>query len=211
MGGRKQMKTTLYVTRHGETEWNIAKRMQGRKNSSLTDKGMLQAKLLGERIKDIPLHAIYSSPSGRTMHTAELIKGERNIPIIADDHFYEINMGIWEGQTLVDLEAQYPEEVHVFWNEPHRFCSTSGESFYDVYNRVMEGVNLLLEKHKGESILIVSHAAAAKLLVGQFAGLSVERVWDDPFMHSASLSIIEFEGKEASVKQFANISHFQQV
>ena len=199
MGGRKQMKTTLYVTRHGETEWNIAKRMQGRKNSNLTDKGMLQAKLLGDRIKDIPLHAIYSSPSGRTMHTAELIKGERSIPIIADEHFYEINMGSWEGQMIADLEAQYPEEVHTFWNEPHRFCSTSGENFYDVYNRVLEGVKLLLEKHKGENILIVSHAAAAKLLVGHFAGLSVEKVWDDPFM------------KKSSVKQFADISHFQQV
>ncbi|WP_410982278.1 phosphoserine phosphatase 1 [Bacillus cereus] len=205
------MKTTLYVTRHGETEWNIAKRMQGRKNSNLTEKGMLQAKQLGERIKDIPLHAIYSSPSGRTMHTAELIKGERSIPIIADEHFYEINMGSWEGQMLADLEAQYPEEVHVFWNEPHRFCSTSGENFYDVHSRVMEGVSLLLEKHSGQNILIVSHAAAAKLLVGHFAGLSVEQVWDDPFMHSASLSVIEFEEKKASVKQFADISHFQQV
>ncbi|WP_459501177.1 phosphoserine phosphatase 1 [Bacillus sp. C1] len=205
------MKTTLYVTRHGETEWNIAKRMQGRKNSNLTEKGMLQAKQLGERLKDISLATIYSSPSDRTMHTAELIKGGRHIPIIADEHFYEINMGTWEGQTLEDLEAQYPEEVHTFWNEPHRFCSTSGENFYDVYNRVIEGVNDLLEKHKGESILIVSHAAAAKLLVGHFAGLSVEKVWDDPFMHSASLSIIEFEEKKASVKQFADISHFQQV
>lgn len=205
------MKTTLYVTRHGETEWNIAKRMQGRKNSNLTDTGMLQAKQLGEHIKDIPLQAIYSSPSGRTMHTAELIKGERSIPIIADEHFYEINMGSWEGQMLADLEAQYPEEVHTFWNEPHRFCSTSGESFYDVYNRVIEGVNLLLEKHRGEHILIVSHAAAAKLLLGHFAGLSVEKVWDDPFMHSASLSVIEFEEEKSSVKQFADISHFQQV
>ncbi len=206
-----KMKTTLYVTRHGETEWNVAKRMQGRRNSNLTETGMLQAKQLGVHIKDIPLHAIYSSPSGRTMHTAELIKGERNIPIIADKHFYEINMGTWEGQMLADLEVQFPEEVHTFWNEPHRFCSTSGENFFDVHSRVMAGVNLLLEKHKGESILIVSHAAAAKLLVGHFAGLSVEKVWDDPFMHSASLSIIEFEGKKASVKQFADISHFQQV
>lgn len=210
MRGKEPMKTTLYVTRHGETEWNIAKRMQGRKNSNLTDKGMLQAKQLGEHIKDIPLHVIYSSPSGRTMHTAELIKGERSIPIIADEHFYEINMGIWEGQMLADLEAHYPEEVYTFWNEPHRFCSTSGENFYDVYNRVIEGVNFLLEKHRGQNILIVSHAAAAKLLVGHFAGLSVEKVWDDPFMHSASLSIIEFEKKKASVKQFADISHFQQ-
>lgn len=211
MRGKKTNENDFICNTSWRNRVECGKAYAREKNSNLTEKGILQAKQLGDHIKDIPLHAIYSSPSGRTMHTAELIKGERNIPIIADENFYEINMGIWEGQMLVDLEAQYPEEVHTFWNEPHRFCSTSGENFYDVHSRVIEGVNLLLEKHKGESILIVSHAAAAKLLVGHFTGLSVERVWDDPFMHSASLSIIEFEGKEASVKQFADISHFQQV
>ena len=57
--------------------------------------------------------------------------------------------------------------------------------------------------------MIVSHAAAAKLLVGHFAGIEIENVWDDPFMHSASLSIIEFEEGIGKVKQFADISHFQ--
>ncbi|MDM5154584.1 phosphoserine phosphatase 1 [Bacillus sp. DX1.1] len=205
------MKTTLYVTRHGETEWNVAKRMQGRKNSNLTEQGMLQAKQLGNRIKDMPLHAIYSSPSERTLHTARLIKGERNIPILADEHFYEIHMGTWEGQTLEELEKQYPDEVNLFWNEPHRFVSTSGENFAAVNKRVIEGVNLILERHKGESILIVSHAAAAKLLVGHFAGVPVEKVWADPFMYSASLSVIEIEDDKGIVKLFADTKHFQEI
>lgn len=160
-------------------------------------------------MKDLSIHAIYSSPSERTLHTAELIKGERNIPIIEDEHFYEINMGIWEGQTIADIEKQYPEEVHLFWNEPHLFQSTSGENFGSVYKRVIKGIQLLLEKHKGENILIVSHAAAAKLLVGHFAGIEIANVWDDPFMHSASLSVIEFDGNLGKVKQFADISYFQ--
>ncbi|HDR7795406.1 TPA: phosphoserine phosphatase 1 [Bacillus luti] len=205
------MKTTVYVTRHGETEWNVAKRMQGRKNSALTENGMLQAKQLGDRMKDLPIDAIYSSPSERTLHTAELIKGKRDIPIIGDEHFYEINMGIWEGQTIDDIERQYPEEIQLFWYEPHLFQSTSGENFESVHKRVIEGVELLLEKHKGENILIVSHAAAAKLLVGHFAGIEIAKVWDEPFMHSASLSMIEFdENYSGEVKQFADISHFQQ-
>ena len=116
-----EVKTTVYVTRHGETEWNVAKRMQGRKNSALTENGILQAKQLGERMKDLSIHAIYSSPSERTLHTAELIKGERDIPIIADEHFYEISMGIWEGQTIDDIERQYPDDIQLFWYEPHLF------------------------------------------------------------------------------------------
>ncbi|MCU4756858.1 MULTISPECIES: phosphoserine phosphatase 1 [Bacillus] len=170
---------------------------------------MLQAKQLGDRMKDLSINAIYSSPSERTLHTAELIKGDRDMPIIADEHFYEINMGIWEGQTIDDIERQYPDDIQLFWYEPHLFQSTSGENFEVVHKRVMEGIQLLLEKHKGESILIVSHAAAAKLLVGHFAGIEIENVWDEPFMHSASLSIIEFEDGKGEVKQFADISHFQ--
>ena len=109
------MKTTIYVTRHGETEWNVAKRMQGRKNSALTENGIVQAKQLGNRMKDLPIHAIYSSPSEKNASYGRVNKGERDIPIIADEHFYEINMGIWEGQTIADIEKQFPEEVHLFW------------------------------------------------------------------------------------------------
>lgn len=97
----------------------------------------------------------------------------------------------------------------MFWYEPHLFQSTSGENFETVHKRVIDGIYLLLEKRKGESILIVSHAAAAKLLVGYFAGIEIENVWNDPFMHSASLSIIEFGEGKCEVKQFADISHFQ--
>ena len=82
-------------------------------------------------------------------------------------------MGIWEGQTIADLEMQYPEEVHLFWNEPHLFQSTSGENFAAVHKRVIEGIHFLLEKHKGENILIVTHAAAAKLLVGHLQVLKL--------------------------------------
>ncbi|MDR4196721.1 histidine phosphatase family protein, partial [Bacillus cereus] len=78
---------------------------------------------------------------------------------------------------------------------------TSGEHFEAGYERVIEGVHLLLEKHKGQNKLIVSHAAAAKLLVEHFAGIEIENVWDVPFMHSASLSIIEFEGGIGKVTQ----------
>ncbi len=52
------MKTTIYVTRHGETEWNLAKRMQGRTNPALTENGIIQAKQLGNRMEDLPIHAI---------------------------------------------------------------------------------------------------------------------------------------------------------
>ncbi len=87
---------TLYITRHGETKWNTEKRMQGWSDSSLTENGVKNAILLGNRLKDIEFDAIHTSPSQRTIITANLIKGDRKIPLIPDDQLKEINMGIWE-------------------------------------------------------------------------------------------------------------------
>lgn len=70
---------TLYITRHGETEWNTEKRMQGWSDSNLTVKGGEHAALLGNRLKEVSFDAIYSSPSKRTELTAGLIKGDKDI------------------------------------------------------------------------------------------------------------------------------------
>ena len=73
-------------------------------------------------------------------------------------------MGIWEGQTIADIEKQFPEEVHLFWNEPHLFSQHQAKILRPFMKRVIEGMRLLLEKHKGQNILIVSHAAAENYL-----------------------------------------------
>lgn len=83
----------LYITGHGETEWNIHKRMQGWSDSSLTENGRTNAKALGNRLKEVDISKIYASPSGRTIATAKLIRGDRDTPILLDDHLKEIQ---WE-------------------------------------------------------------------------------------------------------------------
>lgn len=205
------MKTMLYITRHGETEWNVEKRMQGRKNSNLTETGMLQAKQLGERMKDMEIDVIFSSPSGRAMHTAQLIKGDRDIPIVADEHLYEIDMGVWEGHTQVELQEKYSKEFDLFWNAPHQYETKSGESFYDARIRVLKGLEYILKKHEGESVLIVSHAITSLLMMGHFEQRSIENIWNGPFMHSASLSMVEVKEGESTIHLFADIAHFEEV
>ncbi|PEA53078.1 histidine phosphatase family protein [Bacillus pseudomycoides] len=204
------MKTMVYITRHGETEWNVEKRMQGRKNSNLTETGILQAKQLGKRMKDMALDVIYSSPSGRAIHTAQLIKGDRDTPIVTDEHLYEIDMGVWEGYTQVELQEKYAKDFDLFWNAPHRYESKTGESFYDARERVLKGLTYILQKHEGENVLIVSHAITALLMVGHFEQRPIEHIWNGPFMHSASLSMIEFKEGESTIHLFADIAHFEE-
>ncbi|WP_251041120.1 histidine phosphatase family protein [Bacillus sp. ISL-45] len=92
--------------------------------SSLTDNGKKNAESLGESLKVIEFEAVYSSPSGRTKTTTELVKGDRNIPVIFDDNLREMNLGIWEGQTMDSIKETNPAEIEHFWNAPELFVSS---------------------------------------------------------------------------------------
>lgn len=106
----------IYITRHGETEWNIQKRMQGWKDSNLTRKGEEYAIALGRRLKDVDFNCIYSSSSGRTIHTSELIRGDKDIRIIPDDNLREIHLGEWEGKTSTEIDDK--QRLKAFWETP---------------------------------------------------------------------------------------------
>lgn len=205
------MKTRLYVTRHGETEWNVQKRMQGRKNSPLTERGMEQARKLGERMQSLNLDVIYSSPSERAVRTAELIRGNRDIAITQDEHFYEIHMGTWEGMTSEEIKEQYPDRFDLFWTKPHLYETDSGETFEAAQERVLEGLFEVLKKHEGQDILVVGHAVVSKLILGYFEGREIAKIWDDPFMHSASLSLIEIENGTGEILLYADTAHFKEM
>jgi broad specificity phosphatase PhoE len=198
---------TLYITRHGETVWNTHKRMQGWSDSELTVNGIINAVSLGDRVKEVKFDAIYTSPSRRTVSTANLIKGDREIPIILNDNLKEINMGDWEGQTFTSIEEKYPKEFYSFWNTPHLYNSINGESFDELRLRVLNAINSIQEKYSKGNILIVTHSVVIKTLLAFFKEYPLEKLWDPPFIHDTSLSIVELNGKEINVVIEGDLSH----
>lgn len=199
----------LYITRHGETEWNIEGRMQGRKNSLLTPKGREQARWLSTRISEIPLDLIISSPSPRTLETAEIIRGEMPVPIIQDEHFLEMNVGRWEGVLKDDIEKLEPERSYTFWNQPHLFKADEGEDFYQVRERVLPWLKHILSTHKDKNILIVSHAIVLKILISYFERKPMEKLWDGQYIHGTSLTTVELMGEDSRIISQADTSHFK--
>lgn len=182
---------TLYITRHGETEWNMEKRMQGWLDSNLTEEGVKNALSLGDRLKETKLAAIFSSPSGRTKNTTELIRGEREIPIIYDENLKEMNLGEWEGKTQTSIVEKYPEEYEAFWNMPHLFSPIGGESFEETRERAFKVLNRIQKEYQTGNILIVTHAVLIKCLYSIFKNSPIETLWDPPFIHGTSLTIVE--------------------
>ncbi|WP_315118853.1 histidine phosphatase family protein [uncultured Clostridium sp.] len=202
------MITNLYLTRHGETLWNTQGRMQGWKDSPLTDKGALQAQLLGKKLKDLDIDIIYSSPIGRASCTAEILKGNKNILIEFDDRLKEINMGKWEGMLREDIEDIYKEELHNFWNTPQLYKPIEGETFNEVIDRTTSFIEEIVNKHKGKNILVVTHTIALRSMLAYIENKDLGEFWDDIFIHPTSLTVVKIGDSAKEVMLKADTSHF---
>jgi probable phosphoglycerate mutase len=201
--------TRIYLTRHGETEWNLRKIMQGWQNSDLTDLGRQQAKWLGNRLSKIEFEAVYSSPLNRAVETAKIIKKDSFEDIIIKDHLKEMGFGPWEGKTSVEIEKDYKEAYSNFWEKPHLYAGEACESYYDVRDRVMPIVNEIIERHD-DNVLIVTHTVIIKIIMAYFDARKMEDLWDPPFMHQTSLNIIEIENNQPKIILHGDTSHYRE-
>jgi len=107
----KESYCTLYLVRHGETEWNVKKINQGQSESSLTEKGIEQAKETAERLKDIKFDAIFSSDLSRTQRTAEIIKLDRELIIQTSKLLRERSYGRFEGKHANEFRETLKEKL----------------------------------------------------------------------------------------------------
>lgn len=202
------MKTTIYLFRHGQTEWNQQKKMQGWQNSKLTTEGKRQADLLGKKLKQdkADIHVLYVSPSQRAIETAHLINQNLNLEIITDDGFQEINMGNWEGKTYEEIEEKYPEDWQHFWQSPEQFrAENGGETFEELTKRSTESLMNLLSLHKGETIGVISHRITIKCLVAYLLEIPISELAD---IKPNSLTKLSIENNKIELDILSDITHY---
>ncbi|MEK4848489.1 histidine phosphatase family protein [Paenibacillus sp. FSL H7-0756] len=202
------MTTTVYITRHGQTEWNVQKRMQGHQDSPLTPLGVQQAEWLGKAMQDVHLDAVYASSSPRALRTAEIIRGDREIPLTAYDEFKEINLGVWEGREAGELEEQYPEQHQLFWGDPALFSIKGGETFAAVQERALGKLRELIDLHEAGTILIATHTVVVKVLMAYFEDRAMEKLWDLPYIHPTCLCRIDITDGEPEIVLHGDTSHY---
>ena len=202
--------TRLYITRHGETLWNTQKRMQGHLDSELTDTGKKQAKQLSKALEEVELDAVYSSSSGRTMQTARIIAGNRNIPVIPMDSLREMGLGEWEGQVFTEVQKNYPEQYKNFWEAPHLYIPAGGEEFTDIRNRIGDTLQSVISRHEGGNIMLVTHAISLKTIMMIVENRELKDLWGGGFVHPTSLSVIEYDYNRWKVIKWGDISHYEE-
>mgnify|MGYP000877802527 CR=1 FL=1 len=196
--------TKIYITRHGETEWNRQHRFQGNKNSELTENGLLGAELLSERMEDIELDYIISSPLKRAYHTAEIVKGNKDIQIIKNEGLKEINLGDFEGMKYDEINEFSSDILKKIKDNPFDNRYPNGENLIEFYNRVEKSFKKVIEEYKGKSVLIVAHGGTIKCIECFFRNLKISRDWMNSVVHNCSLTYIEVNENNSIKEIFYN-------
>ncbi len=159
----------IYIVRHGLTEWNKLKKLQGVADVPLAKEGILLAEKTGEALKDVKFDICFTSPLSRARQTAECVLGNRNVPIIPDKRIQEINFGDLEGGCVRDAEGNYIDpQVEMFFRDPVNFKRPeNGEDIFDVIARTKD---FWEEKTSDPSltdktVLVASHGCAVRALL----------------------------------------------
>ena len=202
----------IYFVRHGQTIWNVEKRFQGLSDSPLTELGITQAKLLGEKLKDIKFDKFYSTSLKRANDTANYIKGNREQKVEIFDDFVEISMGDMEGIQQEEFKKLYPEQVkNFFFNQlEYNPSSFGGESFLEVRERVAKGLEKFIKLNQDyERVLVVSHGATLKTLLHYISGKDISTLSDEVIPKNTSYTIVKYENEKFEIIDFSNVSHLE--
>lgn len=178
----------LILTRHGETEENIAGIMQGHLPGKLSDFGIEQAKSLALRLKDEKIDYIFSSDLARSVDTAkEIIKFHSNVPVRFVKELRERNLGEFQGKKKSELgfgEGQLAASIL----EPR-----DGETLEELYNRAKSFLDKIIAEHHSDSILFVGHNAINKALIAVITGKSYKDIWNMENHGNTSISIFKVD------------------
>ena len=198
----------LLLVRHGKTKLNSTERFWGKTDVELSDEGIRQAKCLRDRLESQKINAVYTSRLSRARVTAEIITLRDNLDITTLAELDEINFGFVEGLTIEEIKRLHPElsEVMKKWNSHPKF--PGGESLDDLDTRVQEFLEILKNHKPAETILVVAHSVALRLIICHLLDIDIEH-WRQIQTDLASLSIMDTYPQGAVLRLLNGVSHLK--
>ncbi|HXV79870.1 MAG TPA: histidine phosphatase family protein [Candidatus Binatia bacterium] len=203
-------RTQVIIVRHGQTQWNLKLIRQGHLDSSLTEKGIAQAKALGERLKREIFTALYSSDLGRALQTAQMIADATGHTIVTDPRLRERHLGIFQGLTGEELREKYPEEYRLHRTSGPGYVIPGGESVQQQVARNVVYLNEIAEKHLGETIVVVTHGGVLSGLFRHTFAIPYEAPRRFEFTN-AGLNVFNYQEGNWFLQTWGDISHLNGV
>lgn len=178
------------MVRHGESTWNREQRIQGQLDPALTDRGLVQAAEVAERLSGHEVVALYTSDLTRARQTAQPIAEQVGCEPIVVSWLREIGLGAWEGKTSGELMDEYPELWRAWAREPSWNLVPGGEGATAFERRVGQAVQELFSRHPEGDILCVTHGGVIQVALGTVVGRASDGIF--PFLiENCSLTVLE--------------------
>jgi broad specificity phosphatase PhoE len=149
--------TTILLARHGETDWNLERRVQGHSDTPLNETGRAQARALAETVADVTFDAIYSSDLARAQETARIVAESKGLEVTAVPDLRERNFGTWEGLTDQKILERFPDARSGSWGD--------GETKEEMTARVLAALQQIATAHPDGRVLVVTHGGPVRALL----------------------------------------------
>lgn len=195
----------LILVRHGETKENAELIMQGQEYGTLSEKGKKQAEKVAERLKDFDLDYIFSSDLERTRDTAKEIAKYHNTPIKFVEEIRERDAGIFNGKPV----EKFVEEREAKELDAHEFKPQGGEDYQEVKERTAKFLEELIEGYQGETVLLVSHGTAMKIMTTYLLNKDLSET-SELSQDNTAVNIFEFDGEEVKNYLLNDIEHLEE-
>ena len=196
----------LLIVRHGETDWNAQGRIQGHTDIGLSEKGAEQARSLGKRLAGLTIDIAYTSDLKRSSETARIALGGRDIVLNETPKLRGYHKGVFEGMTLAEIKAQFPEEHPRYLEKNLSYAPKGGETTRDVSARMTEIFNEIRSNHLNESVLVVSHGGVLRAAMVSLLGMPLEGNWSFVF-GNCGLTMVDTYEDNAVLRLFNDTSH----
>ena len=204
--------TRICFIRHGETDWNVALRMQGHVDIPLNATGLAQAEALGRRFASgtIQADALYCSDLIRAQQTARPVAVALGLPIITTPKLRERNFGRCEGLVFDEIVARYPTEAAAIKRRDPDHVPAGGESRRQYQARIRECVNELAACHPGQTLVVVTHGGVLDVVYRLASTLSIDAPRTYPIAN-ASLNWVVVDGEKWQIEAWADVTHLTAV
>jgi broad specificity phosphatase PhoE len=186
----------IVIVRHGETEYNKTRRIQGQQQIPLNKKGKAQAKQITESLMMCGFTHIYCSNLRRERETTDIINESFSLPIRTDSRLNERNFGVWENRYFDELLNEYTDlKVRTSWGS-WDFTPNQGETVRDLVNRSIEFLKDVIKKHQeSDIILIVTHGGPMRIMLGFIKSLDIKDYMDQGIDNGQILRV-KYEGSK---------------
>ena len=181
----------IIFLRHGQAENNTKKILAGRSPGvNLTEAGIQQAKQAGKMLESLNISAIYSSPIDRALQTAEIVGKHCDLEISIDDRLIELDMGKFTKMPYDEIFAKHGNVFLKFYEGSEEVSENGVETFTKVQKRVFDMVDFIINKHKNENVVLVTHMDPIKAMIGKVLKLKPEILFE-LIIANASLNIFK--------------------